>query len=253
MEYVSEKVLNTDNNILVIGIIVVIIVCLVYFFMDRDIKQENIDIPMYCIYIPKRKNYIKNFFDKYGLNVNYIKGIDKDTINIDDIIKKKLIKQWSSLNKGRIACHYSHLNVLQNFLDSGKERCIIFEDDIKSDYSKNDLLNILNNLINNIPTDCDILYIGYCFEICNKIQKYDKYFSIGYKPKCRHAYLVNRYSAKKIIDKTSIMYNNGDEMLSDMIKNGILKAYLSNYHIFNQNRDELGSNLGNQDSMPYCI
>jgi hypothetical protein len=43
------------------------------------------------------------------------------------------------------------------------------------------------------------------------------------------------------------MYNNGDIMYSDSIKNGLLKAYAIDPNIFNQNRKKFGTNLGNYE------
>ena len=48
-----------------------------------------------------------------------------------------------------------------------------------------------------------IAYIGYCGEKCDKNTKYDQYYTLAYKPFCRHAYSVNRFSAQEIIDKTT--------------------------------------------------
>ena len=57
--------------------------------------------------------------------------------------------------------------------------------------------------------------------------------------------MVNRHGAKIIIDNTSVMYNSGDEMYADLIKNGKLKSCTSTYGLFIQNRENLGSNLDN--------
>lgn len=197
----------------------------------RD-KIKKLNIPMYSIYIPKRENHIKNFFKKYELDVNFIPGIDKNTINVEDLIKKNKIKKWGEGTPGKIACHYSHLKVLKKFLDTSDERCVIFEDDLKSSYNISDLLETYYNLLDNIPDDGDILYIGYCFT--KNIKKYNKYFSTAKRPICRHAYSVNRKAAEEIIKNTEYMTYNGDHLVANLCENGIIKAYLSNYNIFEQ-------------------
>jgi GR25 family glycosyltransferase involved in LPS biosynthesis len=224
-------------------IVVIFIIYLLYDVIISKISQNN--IPMYCIYIPSRETYIKNVFNNLGLQPNFIKGIDKNTIDVDKLIKENKIKYWNQVNTGRIACHYSHLSVLKQFLNTNKERCIIFEDDIKLKYSKYRTLKLLKKILYNTPKDCDILYLGFCYEDCNMIQKYNDYVSVAYEPKCRHAYVVNRNGAKKILDKTSIMYDNGDKMMMYLIKKNVLKTYISNYSLFLQNRESLGTNLGN--------
>ena len=39
---------------------------------------------MYCIYIPEREKYIKNFFNGLGLKINYIKGVETSYTNAAD-------------------------------------------------------------------------------------------------------------------------------------------------------------------------
>ena len=48
---------------------------------------------MYCIFIPQREKYIKNFFNDYGLKINFVPAVYKDDINIEQMIKdNKLFK-----------------------------------------------------------------------------------------------------------------------------------------------------------------
>lgn len=232
-------------KLICIYIIIIFIIYLLYDIITNNISESINDIPMYCIYIPEREKYIKNFFSQLNLQPNFIQGIDKNTIDIDKLIKNNKVKHWKNVNQGRIACHYSHLKVLKEFLNTDKERCIIFEDDLKTKYNTYKTINLLFDTLHNIPDDCDILYLGYCWEKCNKITKYNNYVSMGNEPKCRHSYIVNRRAAQIILDKTSVMYNNGDNMYSNLIKNKKIKSYISNYFLFKQNRENLGSNLDN--------
>lgn len=249
---INSFVMNNSSKI----IISVLIIYIIYNYLDSigffDYDQINLDreidfsYPMYCIYMPERKDYINNFFNKYDLNVNMIKGVDKNTIDLESLLKKGSIKKWKKMNTGRVACHYSHLNILKKFLQTDEERCIIFEDDLISNYKKYQLIDNLNKLMNNLPIDCGIFYIGYCWENCDKTIRINEYYSESSFPLCRHAYSVNREAANKIINNTSIMYDNGDRMIANLIKNKKFKSYLSNYpNLFNQNRENLGSFLGN--------
>tara|TARA_B110000285_G_scaffold186692_1_gene212157 strand:- start:882 stop:1679 length:798 start_codon:yes stop_codon:yes gene_type:complete len=249
LETESELVIETNNKVKYLlkqykyeMIITFIISILIYIILNNiysshkiklcSQKIKNLEIPMYSIYIPKRENHIKNFFEKYKLDINFIQGVDKDTINVEDLIKKNKIKRWKEGTPGRIACHYSHLKVMKQFLNTPNERCVIFEDDLKSSYSVSDLLETYYNLLNNIPKDCDILYIGYCFT--QNIKKYNKYFSTAKRPVCRHAYSVNRKAANEIIKNTEYMTYNGDQLVANLCEKDIIKAYLSNYNIFEQ-------------------
>lgn len=232
-------------KLICIYIIIIFIIHLLYDITISKITYNINDIPMYCIYIPNREKYIKKLFRKLNLQPNFIQGIDKNIIDIDNLIKNKKVKKYKNVNQGRIACHYSHLKVLKDFLETDKERCIIFEDDLKTKYNTFNTVNLLFDTLHNIPDDCDILYLGYCWEKCNKVKSINKYISYSFYPRCRHAYMVNRHGAKIIIDNTSVMYNSGDEMYADLIKNGKLKSCTSTYGLFIQNRENLGSNLDN--------
>ena len=230
-----------------IVILIVLFILYCYFYTN-----DTLSIPMYCIYIPKREQSIKNFFTNKNLNVTFVQGYDKLGVDIKELHKHKLILPWPYMNEGRVACHTSHLQVIKQFLDTDEDRCIIFEDDLQTKYDINELHNLLKQTIDNIPEDCDILYLGYCWERCNKITPVNPYINKAYAPLCRHAYCINRKAAQLIVDKTSIMYNNGDQMYKDLIINGSINGYLAKHILFEQNRGEYGSELGNNDSLPLC-
>ena len=220
-------------------------------------KIFNSNVNVYALYIPKREYYIKNILNKVFMNVIYHKGVDKDKLVTEKLIADNLItKEYASryfFNTGRVACHLGHINILKEFIKTSKEYSIIFEDDIYIDDNRmNDIKIKLNAIINNIPKDADIVYISYCYEYCNYTKKYNDLFNISHKPLCRHFYLVSKNGATKIINNTLPMYENGDVMYSNLIRNNILKAYNVNNEYLNiiQNREVLGSNLKNGTSIP---
>jgi hypothetical protein len=103
----------------------------------------------------------------------------------------------------------------------------------------------MNNM-QKIDKDWDIIFFGMCWEICNKVKKIDKknLYKL-YSPKCRHAYGLSRKGAEKILKYTVPMVNNGDIMYAENIKQNKMQAYGIYKPIFYQNRNEYGSNLGN--------
>ena len=243
------------NKYLILFIIFLILAsCWYYNKRQKQInKNKKLDIiPMYCIYIPKREKMVKKFFNDLEMEVDFVKGVDKNKLNIEELSKEGKIKKWKTVNNGRVACHFSHINVLKKFLKSDKERCLIFEDDIMTSYNKDDIHDIMKKTVKNIPKDCDILFFGYCWDVCKHIKPVNDYISTSYYPRCRHAYSVNRKAAEKIIQKTLPMYNNGDEMMAKLIGNGELKSYSASNILFEQNRANLGSELGNNDLHPAC-
>ena len=209
-------------------------------------------IPAYCLYMKDRENYIKNFFNGLNLDISFILGIDKNQININAMIDQEKIIKWPRLNEGRVACHLGHIKILETFLKSNKERCIIFEDDLCTSYEKDKINKHLENIFHNLPEDCDVLFLGYCHENCEEIVVENEYISRADDPRCRHAYSVNRHAAETIIHETSTMSENGDLMMGWLFQKNKLKAYLANHVMFEQNRHELGSKLGNVAAHSHC-
>lgn len=211
---------------------------------------------MYCIYIPKREVDIKSLLNSYDMNVNFVKGIDKNTIDINKLIETNNITKWNNINKGRIACHYSHLNVLKKFLETNETRCIVFEDDLLITENFKIILKYkLNNIINNTPKKIDLLYLGYCYQDCYNDDIVNKYIKKTKGALCRHAYMINRKAANIIINNTNHMYNNGDQMYKDLVDNNYINSCVVNheYILFKQNRIKYGSELNNNlNSPPIC-
>ena len=236
------------------------------FLKWKSLKKLDV----YVLFVPKREDYIKKVMKNLHLNPTYIQGPDKDKLAIEgyqSLIKKGLISQkwidryvkdgyqYDKIPYGRIACHLGHINILKTFLKSNKEYALIFEDDIYvngQDYKKNN--NEINKIAKKLPKDGDIFYLGYCWEYCNKSVRKSYYFDLAFKPLCRHIYIVNKKAAKAIIDKTLPMTNSGDQMISNLIKNKDIKGYTVNPDILNirQNRDNMGSQLGNSDKLKLC-
>lgn len=243
-------------------LIVTLLVIVLLFFITKKNNRTKKIIPMYCIFIPKRELYVKKMFDDLDLKVNFVKGVDKNKLNIEDLISKGKIKKWEHLNPGRVACHFSHISVLEKFLKTNNERCIIFEDDIITTHTRYEIHNTMQNTLDNIPDDCDILFFGYCWDTCEKIKPVNEWINTAHKPKCRHAYSVNRRAAETIINKTLPMYNNGDEMMTSLFLSNtlseeeqVLKAYSASNILFEQNRGgEKGfkSELGNSN-IQHCL
>lgn len=254
------------------GIISFIVFIFILFLINFGLfgYKSISSVDSYVLYIPKRLKYIRNIMRKLNLKPIFVKGPNKNLFNYDDLVKNNVVTQkWVSnsqqglineknrINFGKVACHLGHISILKKFLNNknATKYALIMEDDIiiyKNQYKRNN--NVIYNVINKIPRDADIVYLGYCWEFCNKMKKYNYYFNEAHKPLCRHIYLVNKKAAAIIIDKTLPMYNNGDQMISKLIQNKIIKGYVVNPTIIgiNQNRSNLGSGLDNSDELRYC-
>lgn len=171
--------------------------------------------------------------------------------------KKKNIKQF---NKGRVACHLGHLKAYQKLLDSKSKYAIIFEDDIKLPNFQ--IKDKIKNIIDNLPSDADIVYLSYCFEYCKKTKYINEIFSKAYRPLCLHFHLVSREGANKIITNTLPMRSSSDRMIGGLISRKILNGYLVNpeYLKIDQKRNVgnifdsmLDNNLAHQLCMEYYL
>lgn len=241
---------NRDNIILVIIVILILILISNNYYekfeedtihpMNKYFDSVNI------ISVPSRKTHINKFIKKIKIKANIIdatlvKDIDYDKLLEDNFISEKY---YLKKNKGRIACHYSQIKLLQNFVKSNDNTIFIFEDDISLSIPKN-YKNIIDESMKNIPKDWDIVFFGRCWDNCNIKKKIKGNLYRVYEPKCRHAYGLTKKGAMKILKYTLPMTNNGDSMYSNNIKNGNIIAYAIHPTIFNQNRINLGSNIGN--------
>ena len=219
-------------------------------------NEDNINnTDIYVLYIPKREKYIRDIMKKLKLKPEFIKGPDKNKLDLEKMIENNEVtkKYGIEKNRGRIACHLGHLNILNKFLKTNKKYALIFEDDIKNDdYNRNNTK--IKNLINNIPPDAEIVYFGYCFENCSNQYKYNKYFNYSLKPKCRHCYLVSRKGANIIISNTKYITDSGDIRYAKLIRENKLKSYSvnTNYLLIQQNREDLGTELGNNQKLVSC-
>ena len=265
-----------ENKYAICILIIVIVVVVIYITTRRssnknevsEIKKDEAvlktkipswikDVGFYVLYIKKREEYIKNIMKNFSFNVNYVLGPDKNKFNIDDLIKNNTIttqySKQTNTNTGKVACHLGHMSILKRFLKSSKEYAIIFEDDIAIDnYLETE--NNIQTILNNLPEKFDIIYLDYCWSDCEKRNEYDKYFKNSNRTLCRHFYLVNRDGASKILKETMPMYDNGDIMYSDLVDKNKLVSYDAKPEIFNvkQNREQLGSELNNNDLHPKC-
>lgn len=244
--------------------------CIKYKIVNVNDKKWNIkEIPMYCLYIPKRKEQVTKFFNDINLNVEYVQGPDKNTLDMNEFKEKGLIAdncKNSAIDKqGALACTLGHISILEKFIETQEEWCIIFEDDVNSRFNESEIVYLIEQTFNNLPIDCDILFLGYCYENCSKVRnvynsysdffnnKPNIYVKTGNSASCAHSYVVNRKCAKKILDNTRPMYYiPSDDIVQQLLLTNKLVGYLSTYVIFEQNLDDFESELGTSPRRPVC-
>jgi len=202
---------------------------------------------IYVINLKRRKDRLlkidKLFKELGGIFKKYekIEAVDGNTLSIDDnnlTLKTKYLYDNPTLlmdikSKGAIGCYYSHLKIWEDAIKNNYNNIIIFEDDVKTDFT----LNQIMKYINNVPDDYDIAYLDYlCLNLSNNIYKNDywnenKLDTIA----LTSAYILSNKGIQKLLKNAYIIEMQIDCYLSVYanIKNNF-KRYLAKKKIFNQ-------------------
>lgn len=207
------------------------------------------------ITLPEREENVKSAMKNLKIEAELFEAIKKDKLDIEQMKRDEIITKDCKLNNGRIACHLSHLSVIRRFLeDPYSDTILIFEDDLLDNKGKDLQIvkDTIKNVMNNIPSDWDLVYFGKCWDLCDDSIKINDYVNKSY-PLCRHGYGVSKKGASKILEYClPIINKNGDVHIRDLSKEGKLNIYTPNINIFEQNRDTFGTNLGNYNKIKLC-
>ena len=250
----NNKIINYDRDTFIIRMFFRMSMFPEHPYPDLPVLHIN-NVDVYVLYIPKREMYIKGLINKLFVNPIFFKGYNKNDLNEEELIKNEYIdREWTTspkFNFGRVACHMGHMAILKSFLSTDQKYALIFEDDIHLDLSKlHSIRSKIKKILTNIPNDAQIVYLSFCWEHCDKLQKYDseEIFLKSYRPLCRHMYLVSQEGARIILNNTKLLKAPGDNTIASLILNNKLISYSINpeYFIIEQNRQTLGSNLGNR-------
>lgn len=138
------------------------------------------------------------------------------------------------MTRGSVGCYLSHMSAYKQFLDSGKEYALIFEDDVY--LKKSDYIHSINSTLKEIPKDWDMVLLGCVCYVCHKYKSYydTKKFIL------LHSYMINRESAQKIYDILDGMKINKqiDSEFSDLLQGNKIKIYcLTNPLSIQNNKD----------------
>lgn len=273
------------------------VVCTVIFFVvwrlfssgrgggggvHENFSLQELRIAPYVLYMPNRLASIQATMEGLGIAPTFVQGIDKNTIDEATLVQKGIVNQpWMTasrreraqeedsgvnpvgpgdkpVNTGRVACHLGHLAILERFLQTSNKYALIFEDDLyipEEDFSV--VRNKIQDVLRNIPSDAQIVYLSYCHELCSLSEPYNRLFLHAVRPLCRHMYLVRRDAAETIRRLTLPMFNTGDKMIGLLITYNVLKGYVvdNNYLNVLQNRQPGGvfrSALGNHGMLRSC-
>ncbi|MBK7561571.1 MAG: glycosyltransferase family 25 protein [Chitinophagaceae bacterium] len=205
-----------------------------------------------------------------GILFEFFYGVDKNDLDAEFIARnykydKKnslAIRQvFKELNTGEIACALSHRTIYQAMVDNGWKRVLIFEDDVVPDFVN---LPQLFQTLKELPDNWELFYLGYLKNekrtpsrqlkqfwytlmgqsglsrmplqmIKNRLPR--KFSSLLLKAgfhDCTHAYAVSLEGAKKLLQAQTPVTYRADNLLSALVLQQKLHAFISKDFLFNQ-------------------
>jgi glycosyl transferase family 25 len=205
-----------------------------------------------------------------GLPFEFFYGTDKQNLKWDKIIEEKIYddaraRQLNRYGKGMImghvACALSHRQAYEHVIEKGYQRVLIFEDDVVPLFEN---LPQLPTAINELPADWEMVYFGYqkyerpTLKLKGK-QFFYKILSHGgllkwsplmvnnllprpysnhlYRAGLHdllHAYAVSNGACKKLAEAQTPVVFNSDPLVSHLILNGKLNAFITKRQFFTQ-------------------
>lgn len=129
-------------------------------------NKINVD-KIYLINLERRKDRLDHFLNECKRekicmnNIDIFKAFDAKTYELnkkeEDMFDKIKFDKSIIHIKPCMCNQLSHYYILEDIVKKKYKKCIIFQDDVRL---KNNFLVEMNNLINNIPKDTEILWLG---------------------------------------------------------------------------------------------
>ena len=215
----------------------------------------NNNFPVYCICLPKRKERCHEFFKRLNFQVIYPDIVKKKDINCPEMYENNIISKNYKCQAflGKIACSLSHVKVLQNFLKTKHNYCLIFEDDnrLLNKLEVNRVHNVLNKILNKYKS-WNLINLSPCWSICS-IQSSTNIHSNVYKSLnsvCRNAYAITKNGAKEFIKNAFPLTNGylGGDTKMKLVKN----SFDVHPSLFYQDRRNIKSSIGTNNYLTEC-
>jgi hypothetical protein len=193
--------------------------------------------PAYVIVMPNRVDYVKNTFTTHRIPYQEFEAVKGKNFSYQQLFEDGIISRPSiELTLGEIGCYMSHASVLEKLKEPGVDKICIFEDDIRiPNYLPGKWIgDQILEAIKKVPSDCDVLYLGRCYDNCDMAEPVNDMILKVYNPLCLHAYIVFKKALNKLRDIYPIT-DAVDRYYVNKIKEGKIKAYATNPPLFMQN------------------
>ena len=131
------------------------------------------DIKKFVINLKRRPDRLELFKKQCPFNdVTVINAFDGKNIKDEaSAIEKEMASRFTGLDPGEIGCFLSHLRIFNIMRRENISYALIFEDDA---IFCDNFLNLYSKIIEELPSDTDILYIGGRFEPGFKMREFTK-------------------------------------------------------------------------------
>lgn len=131
-------------------------------------------------------------------------------------------KHHYQLTRGAVGCYLAHMNVYRTISKQLADYALIMEDDVRI-MKPESLFYDIQEMIQQIPSDWDILLLGCVCFVCGKFRKYydvNRYFLM-------HGYMIKKTSAEKILHllQDEPIEQQIDAKFSDLAEKELLKIY----------------------------
>ena len=205
-----------------------------------------------------------------GLHFDFFYGVDKhglswEKVNEEGIYDDKKARQLNRYSKGmilgHIACALSHRHLYQHIVEKGYQRVLIFEDDAVPLFDKD---GELQQSVEELPANWEVIYFGYnknetatptlkCKQAFYRVISHLKlikwsplmvsnFLPRPYSPHLQragfhdlmHAYGVSREACKKLIQAQTPVVFNADPLVTHLVMNGQLNAFITRKKFFTQ-------------------
>jgi len=168
--------------------------------------------------------------DKVNIKFERFPGLKVSDLSQNILDKYIPIEIQKYGTNGMIGCGLSHIFIWQDAIKKNYKNILVLEDDI---YFTDDFNEYLDNVIEELPKDYDILYLGYKDTIC-EAPIYSN-FNYIYKPEfplLTHAMIISNKGLKKLLNLIRKIDHHIDWLIAYNINK--LNIYASKKKIVNQ-------------------
>ena len=239
--------------------------------LGPDYLQRTYFPHIYVIALDGRKERVLKTLSGVGIHPTPVDIVLKDQLPDRHILERNGVvsASWGAetddsnglfkpapFSLGRVACHLSHLRALQMFLaDPTASRVLVFEDDLVSKIDRTRLETCLQQNSERI-NEYDVFYLGSIWRNCEFDNDINGITDISRNQQIlgRHAISFSRAGANIVLERTLPMTRPGDQMISELIRLGVLYGGAITNSIFVQDIDTYGTTLeNNTNRRPTCM